>query len=226
MAQTILDDSRWFLPLHQLPTTTLEKRMHLGAEPSLIEPLIVAVLSATDAILRSYEEKDIPQLNFALRPDMIYITPKGFQFSAVFPYPKSQIDVHSSYRYQTPEIIRGGKIRGREDMINSVVWSLGVLLFQLWTGVYPFHSSSAFTELQHIVEYRIKTTGHQLPRSLEVLVKGCTVKDPLHRYPLAAPKQYVEYRRVVMNIIMERSRLPRLPTEIWEVIIIYCIWIR
>lgn len=197
--------------------------------PSLVEPLIQSTITVTSAILEQYSDDVLPHLNFILRPDMIYVTSTGLRF-ANLPYPESTHNIPLSYYYLSPEALTGytnertfpdeymDLLTARKEFIGKVIWSLGVLLMELWTGDYPYKSPSVFSILQNIVECRFKIPA-TVPVALTAVIRGCT--SVLNRYSLPAVKQYLDYRAKVMNIIINRAGLPYLPPEIWQHIMTY-----
>ncbi|MBI4864298.1 MAG: protein kinase [Candidatus Riflebacteria bacterium] len=83
-------------------------------------------------------------------------------------------------RYVAPEVISAGPMDGRVD-----IFALGVVLFELLTGRYPFEGGGAFPQL-------VGEPGHLdldlagVTPSLDALVRSCLAQKPEHRLPSAS----------------------------------------
>jgi serine/threonine protein kinase len=77
--------------------------------------------------------------------------------------------------YLAPEVLRGSSTN-----VQSDVWALGVLLYQMATGELPFRGATAF-ELS--VEIMVGTPPklEQLPEPLRSRLRRCLEKDPMAR---------------------------------------------
>ncbi len=77
--------------------------------------------------------------------------------------------------YLAPEVLRGSP-----TSVQSDVWALGVLLYQMATGELPFRGATAF-ELS--VEIMVGTPPklEQLPELLKSTLRRCLEKDPMAR---------------------------------------------
>jgi eukaryotic-like serine/threonine-protein kinase len=79
--------------------------------------------------------------------------------------------------YLAPEVLRGNP-----TSVQSDVWSLGVLIYQMATGELPFRGSTPF-ELS--VEIMMATPANlwQLPEPLQSTLRRCLEKNPDARFP-------------------------------------------
>jgi predicted Ser/Thr protein kinase len=78
--------------------------------------------------------------------------------------------------YLAPEVLRGD-----ETSVQSDVWSLGVLLYQMATGELPFRGATTF---EVSMEIMMGTPGFgQLPEPLQATLRRSLEKDPSHRFP-------------------------------------------
>jgi serine/threonine-protein kinase len=88
--------------------------------------------------------------------------------------------------YMAPEQAAGERVDGRAD-----VYSLGVLLFEMVTGIHPFPST---TDNEYVLRHADDTPPRPskvlleepIPRELDVVILRCLEKRPQDRYPTAA----------------------------------------
>ncbi|HTZ00080.1 MAG TPA: protein kinase [Rhodocyclaceae bacterium] len=87
-------------------------------------------------------------------------------------------------KYMSPEQIMGKPVDGRSD-----IFSLGIVLYQLLTGVSPFDASSVSTIMYRVIsEPAMPPTLiiRDVPRAFEVILAKALAKDPERRYQTAA----------------------------------------
>ena len=85
-----------------------------------------------------------------------------------------------SVHYLSPEQARGGMAT-----IQTDIYALGIVLYELLTGKVPFDGESAVSiALKHFQEPlpTIVNPKAMIPQSLENIVLKATAKDPMHRY--------------------------------------------
>ena len=85
-----------------------------------------------------------------------------------------------SVHYLSPEQARGGMATVQTD-----IYALGIVLYELLTGKVPFDGESAVSiALKHFQEPlpTIVNPKAMIPQSLENIVLKATAKDPMHRY--------------------------------------------
>ncbi|HLL25055.1 MAG TPA: serine/threonine-protein kinase, partial [Kofleriaceae bacterium] len=86
--------------------------------------------------------------------------------------------------YMAPEQADGGRVDGRAD-----VYALGVVLFEMVTGIHPFPSQNDHElVLRHADETppRPSRVVHDVPKQLETIILRCLEKRPRDRFPTAA----------------------------------------
>jgi eukaryotic-like serine/threonine-protein kinase len=89
----------------------------------------------------------------------------------------------------TPKYLSPEQIRGREPDARADLYSLGVVLYEMLTGVPPFVGPTDMaTALAHLNDRvpRISSRTRPVPPALERLVIDLLAKDPQHRVPSAA----------------------------------------
>jgi predicted Ser/Thr protein kinase/Tfp pilus assembly protein PilF len=85
--------------------------------------------------------------------------------------------------YMSPEQIEGRKLDGRSDLFST-----GVILYELLTGVHPFPGDTIPSVVYKIVHQQPKppsTVREDLPRTLDNIVSRALAKDPEQRYATA-----------------------------------------
>src|SRR3990172_6601064 len=85
--------------------------------------------------------------------------------------------------YMSPEQVTGGKVDPRADL-----YSLGVVLFEMLSGVPPFDGDSAMTiMLKHVNEPApdISQLSPEIPPALKAVVEKALAKDPADRFQTA-----------------------------------------
>jgi serine/threonine-protein kinase len=86
--------------------------------------------------------------------------------------------------YMSPEQALGDPVDVRSD-----VFSFGVVLYQMLTGVLPFQGTTSLTLLRQIVHerpQRLRTVAPDAPEPLAAIVDKCLEKEPADRYTSAS----------------------------------------
>ena len=95
-------------------------------------------------------------------------------------------EVPGTVRYMSPEQAKGDL---DEFSIQSEVFSIGIILYQLATGVVPFDGSKNSEVKNQIVNQRPKNPKAliaSIPKDLESIILKCLEKEPCHRYDSVA----------------------------------------
>jgi len=82
--------------------------------------------------------------------------------------------------YMSPEQARGGPIDTRSD-----IFSFGILLYRMFSGVSPFEGPDKVSVLAKILEGRqepLRLKNESIPAELERIIDKCLQKDPNDRY--------------------------------------------
>ncbi|HSJ15907.1 MAG TPA: protein kinase [Longimicrobiales bacterium] len=113
--------------------------------------------------------------------------------------------------YMAPEQLRGGEIDARVDL-----WALGVILYEMLTGVRPFSGENEMAVAHAIVSDDPPAPSalrKDIPRAVEHLVLSLLQKDPAHRYlsaqRLAADIHAIEQGRAPAFRYRRRGRATR-----------------
>lgn len=82
--------------------------------------------------------------------------------------------------YMSPEQLRGEQVRASSD-----IWALGVVLYEMATGVRPFKGQTPFELSADILSDSAVVVPPQIPQDLRSTIAGCLAKDQTQRYASA-----------------------------------------
>jgi serine/threonine protein kinase len=163
---------------------TLEKVLDDGPLP-----LEKAALWATDlaaAIARAHRAKVI---HGDIKPANILITKEGQVKLGDFGIARFATQVsNSGVLMGTPAYLSPEQIQGNAQDTRSDLFSLGIILYQMTTGVQPFSGSSVSAVCAQIVAIMPPPPSHHnssLPAAFDRIVMRCLAKDPADRYATA-----------------------------------------
>ncbi len=127
-------------------------------------------------------------------------------------------DSAGSVHYLSPEQARGGFVDERSD-----IYSIGIMLYEMVTGVVPFDGESHVSiALKHIDGHIVPphTVDPDIPRGVSDLIMMATNKNPLQRFQ-SAEEMYDRMKKVAENpkyafLTAEPVIDPELPEEAEE----------
>jgi eukaryotic-like serine/threonine-protein kinase len=102
----------------------------------------------------------------------------------------------------TPNYLAPEQIEGREASAQTDIWSLGVLLYKMLTGRFPFDGEQMESLIFQISQARYEapeTFNPAIPKAVSGIVKKCLSKDLNYRYQTAE-----ELLRDVRRVLNER----------------------
>jgi TolB-like protein/tetratricopeptide (TPR) repeat protein len=103
-----------------------------------------------------------------------------------------------------PEVLRREPLDARVDL-----WALGVMLYEMTSGVLPFKRSTAFETAEAILHAVPDPLPSQVPTDLQRLILRCLAKDPDSRVATAA-----ELRKALTALQVDVRDRPR-PARLW-----------
>jgi serine/threonine-protein kinase len=89
-------------------------------------------------------------------------------------------DVIGTLHYLSPELLKGGAADARSD-----IWALGVLFYEMVTGLTPFEASTIGELYEKVTTSsftQATVVNPALPREVDGLISRCLKKNPAERY--------------------------------------------
>ena len=88
--------------------------------------------------------------------------------------------VTGTFAYLAPEVLAG-----RPASVQSDIWSLGILLYEMASGSLPFAGGSVFELTAAILREPAPPLPDTVPPALCAVIRRCLDKEPAQRYPRA-----------------------------------------
>ena len=121
-----------------------------------------------------------------VKPANIFVTDEGHIKLGDFGIARFATQLSGSGRLVgTPAYLSPEQIKGESQDHRSDIFSLGIILYQLGTGVRPFDGSSVAAVCAQIVASEPALPSHHnpaLPKEFDRIVMRCLAKDPAARY--------------------------------------------
>jgi len=175
-------DGRLFIAMALYDGDTLEHIIRQGTL-ALNEVLNIAIQVSTGlakAHSKGIIHRDIKPSNIILTSDQ-QIKILDFGLAKLAGMPNIQEDEASgTVAYMSPEQLQGHMVDDRSD-----IWSLGVLLYEILTGVRPFRGKFRQSTIYSILTDEppeLSTFGEQYPPALQMIVNRALAKNPANRY--------------------------------------------
>ncbi|MFO8112118.1 MAG: protein kinase [Desulfosalsimonadaceae bacterium] len=163
---------------------TLQEEMEKGAfDP---EAALGRMLAMTDALAHAHRQniihRDIKPSNFMIDAEgRVILTDFGISKNLGDPNLTATNMILGSPKFMSPEQISGKPVDRRSDL-----YSLGLIFYQMVTGVYPFEAgdmaSLAYKQV-HEAPLPPSTANPRVPETLSTIITRLLEKDPDARYP-------------------------------------------
>jgi CHASE2 domain-containing sensor protein/tRNA A-37 threonylcarbamoyl transferase component Bud32 len=141
--------------------------------------------------------RDVKPANImVLKEGKVKVTDFGIAKAVSSSQTKSGI-VLGTPNYMSPEQINGHQIDGRSD-----IFSLGVVFFELLTGVLPFHGknlTNLFYQITQVKHPSPREFNPKVPNPVEQIVNKALSKDPEHRFQTCS--DFARYLKAMINRI-------------------------
>ena len=194
-------EGQFYIVMEYVKGETLKERIAREGHVS-IEKAVGYAMQLLDALAYSHEQG---VLHRDIKPHNIIITPKGHVKLVDFGLARSMTtdtvtfagaNVLGSVHYFSPEQASGSMTSERAD-----IYSMGILLYEMVTGVLPFQGDTAVTvALKHLRENPVAPSSidPEIPASIENVILKAIQKDPALRYANARLMQ-VDLQRVLQE---------------------------
>jgi serine/threonine protein kinase len=190
---------------------TLAEELQKGAlAPSVVVDIATRI---TRALVSAHEAGVVHR---DLKPENVIRMPDGgikiLDFGLARLVGSGQNDTHSVARltstgmlvgtpaYASPEQLKGADIDHRTD-----VFSLGVVLFELATGIHPFSASDPLSLIARILEVEppdFRQLSPASPLQLDLVLRKCLRKQPSERYQSARELLY-DLEQIASNVPLQ-----------------------
>ncbi|MGE5839767.1 MAG: protein kinase domain-containing protein [Deltaproteobacteria bacterium] len=141
--------------------------------------------------------RDVKPANIMLLKDgKVKVTDFGIAKAVSSSQTKSGI-VLGTPNYMSPEQINGHDLDGRSD-----IFSLGVVFFELLTGVLPFHGknlTNLFYQITQVKHSSPREVNPKVPNPVEQIVDKALSKDPAQRFQTCS--DFARYLKAMINRI-------------------------
>jgi serine/threonine-protein kinase len=182
VVDTLVADGEYYIIMEYIPGGSLRQR--LQRDPPLTPPHVLRLgLELCDAMSCVHRSGVVHR---DIKPENVLLADDGsprltdFGFSRSFEQMLTRSDTLSgTFAYMSPEVLWGSQADARAD-----IWALGVMLFEMLTGVRPFpgiHPAPLLTAILHQEPMKLQALCPDLPGSLVDLIEYLLKKDPEQR---------------------------------------------
>jgi serine/threonine protein kinase/tetratricopeptide (TPR) repeat protein len=105
--------------------------------------------------------------------------------------------------YLAPEVLRGEPARAQSD-----IWALGVMLYEMATGVRPFRGDTAFALSSAILRDPPAPLPRHILAGLRSIIQRCLTKEPAERYQ-GASETHAALQAIQPEVVIGSPALPR-----------------
>ena len=178
------DDGQYYIVMEYVDGKTLKQVLKQRGHLSVTE-VVDIMLQVTDGMAHAHDayiiHRDIkPQNIMMLSNGMIKITDFGVATALNSTQLTQTNSVMGTVHYLPPE-----QANGKGSTIRSDIYSMGIMMYELLTGLVPYKGESAVEiALKHLKEPlpSIRKTNPSIPQSIENVIIKATAKNPKNRY--------------------------------------------
>jgi serine/threonine protein kinase/Tol biopolymer transport system component len=196
-------DGVLYLVMQHLEGETLQQRLARTKGPLSVDQALTVAIQIADALDKAHRagitHRDLKPANIMLtksgaklldfglaklRGPAAPISMSGMTRLATATPNTAQGTILGTVHYMAPE-----QVEGREADARADIWALGVLLYEMLTGVRPFEGTSAASVIGSILKDApppMSTRRPLVPPPLDHIVARCLERDPDERWQTAA----------------------------------------
>ena len=178
-------DGAPYLVMEYVEGKTLQRTLDAG--PLALERAAVWAADLASALARAHQCKVI---HGDIKPANVLITADGQVKLGDFGIARFATQMSGSGTILgTPAYLSPEQILGHKQDTRSDLFSLGIVLYQMTTGVRPFDGTSVDAVCAQIISAQPAPPSHhnpELPPEFDHVVMRCLAKNPAHRYSDAA----------------------------------------
>lgn len=178
------DDGQYYIVMEYVDGKTLKQVLKQRGELSITE-VVDIMMQVTDGMAHAHDayiiHRDIkPQNIMILNNGMIKITDFGVATALNSTQLTQTNSVMGTVHYLPPE-----QANGKGSTIRSDIYSMGIMMYELLTGLVPYKGDSAVEiALKHLKEPlpSVRKSNPNIPQSIENIIIKATAKNPKNRY--------------------------------------------
>lgn len=213
----IQDGGDYFMIMEYVPGESLE---HILQRRGSIPPTIaIQIVSQALEGLQHAHQKGI--LHRDIKPANLMLTPEGVVKLMDFGIARiagSQRLTQVNRLVGTLEYMAPEQVQGQEPSVQSDLYAMGILLYELLSGKVPFESQTDFDLMNQILKKKpdsLKTTVVDLPKQLDEVLSKTLNKKPEQRFESArifqeSLNQLTPYRSVIdLSFLREPTQIQK-----------------
>ena len=186
-------DGQTYIAMELVEGTTLSARLTPG--PLSADDLTRLGIQLADALAHAHERgivhRDLKSANVVITRDgrakiLDFGLAKRLSPAALDEATRSEVSLTApgaaagTLAYMAPE-----QLRGQPGDEHSDIWALGVVLYEMATGVLPFRGQTGYELSSAILDQPPRELPSKLPLELRAVIGRCLEKDPGRRYQRA-----------------------------------------
>jgi serine/threonine protein kinase/tetratricopeptide (TPR) repeat protein len=177
------EDGQLFIVMAYYEGETLQQKLRRGGLPTedTLELATQVAKGLAAAHARKIVHRDIKPSNIIITPNGVAkIVDFGLARAIATPSMTQSMAGAGTPAYMSPEQTMGGTVDSRSD-----VWSLGVVMVEMFTGVHPFQRENT-AAIAFAILNQPPAAIDKAPSSIQPILYRALAKESAHRYPSAA----------------------------------------